>query len=97
MKKIPRVFVNNIEKINNNKEVYYSFKKEEVNNEFSNPYIIRNKINELFKLNDFVYKHKFHIKTNDEEKEVIIISKSYDYLLTLNGEKIYIDNIIDIY
>ena len=46
--------------------------------------------------NDFVYKKKFHIKTKYEEKEYIIISKSYDYLLDINGSRIYIDNILDI-
>lgn len=93
MKKIPEIYVNNINKINNNKEVFYSYKKIRVEAEKIN---IRDKINKLFKSNDFVYKKKFHIKTKYEEKDYIIISKSYDYLLDINGSRIYIDNILDI-
>ena len=52
--------------------------------------------NDLFKSIDFVYKKKFLIKTKDSEKEYIIISKSMDYILTINGDKIYIKDIIDI-
>ena len=54
------------------------------------------KINKLFKSNDFIYKKKFKIKTKDYEREYTIISKSYDYLLCIDGTKIYIKDIIDI-
>ena len=50
----------------------------------------------LFKSNDFIYKKKFKIKTKDYEREYTIISKSYDYLLCIDGTKIYIKDIIDI-
>ena len=101
-KQIPRIFVNKIDKINNNKEVYYSYKddnKEEIKEEIiiPNEYEMQNKLNQLFRSNDFIYKKKFHIKTKYGENDYIIISKSYDYLLTIDGEKIYISNIIDIY
>lgn len=100
MKKVPKIFVNNIPKINNNKETFYSYKdnyeeeKDEIIN--INPYEIQNKIDKLFKSSDFIYKKKFHIKTKYSEKDYVIISKSFDYLLTIDGEKIYIDNILDI-
>lgn len=93
MKKIPEVFVNKINKINNNKEVFYSYKDKTLKPEKIN---VREKINKLFKSNDFVYKKKFYIKTKYEEKEYIIISKTTDYLLDINGSRIYIDNILDI-
>ena len=100
-KELPKVFINKIDKIkeiNNNKEVFYSFKEEKRNdNDIVNKYDMQKKIDELFRSNDFIYKKKFHIKTKYDEKDHIIISKSYDYLLTIDGEKIYIDNIIDIY
>ena len=101
-KQIPRIFVNKIDKINNNKEVYYSYKddnKDEIKEEIiiPNEYDMQNKLNQLFRSNDFIYKKKFHIKTKYGENDYIIISKSYDYLLTIDGEKIYISNIIDIY
>ena len=99
-KEIPKIFVNKIDKINNNEEVFYSYKnnkmgdnkKEEIMNEFD----IQNKIDELFRSNDFIYKKKFYIRTKYGEGYYIIISKSYDYLLTINGEKIYINNILEI-
>ena len=102
-KQIPKIFVNKIDKINNNKEVFYSYKddgtddieekKEEI---VVNEFDMQKKINNLFRANDFIYKKKFHIKTKYGEGDYTIISKSYDYLLTINGEKIYINNIIEI-
>lgn len=103
-KDIPRVYVNKINKINNNQEVYYSFKDNNDNSLtyenntdiITNEYQLQNKIDELFRSKDFIYKKKFHIKTKYCEGDYIIISKSYDYLLTIKGEKIYIANILEI-
>ena len=62
-KNIPKIFVNKIDKIDNNKEVYYSYndKNEYIQEEKTiiNEYDMQNKINKLFKSNDFVYKKKF--------------------------------------
>ncbi|MCF7626156.1 hypothetical protein L3K73_03070 [Holdemanella sp. SCCA2] len=100
MKKIPEIFVNKInKKIDNNKEVFYSYKDtDEIIEEPKrlDEYTLQRKINELFRSNDFIYKKKFHIKTINEEKDYIIISKSYDYLLTIDGTKIMIKDIIEI-
>ena len=46
---------------------------------------------------DFIYKKTFHIKTKYSENDYTIISKSYNYLLTIDGSRIYIKDIIDIY
>lgn len=101
MKKIPKIYVNKIEKnIDNNKKVYCSFYDDSENiisNEEEIDYFkLQNKINELFRSNDFIYKKKFLIKTKINESEYTIISKSYDYLLTIEGNKIMIKDIIDI-
>ena len=98
MKELSKVYVNKIKKINNNKEVYYSYKdnNDEVIEEKMSLFDIQKKIDALFRSSDFIYKKKFHIKTKYEEKDYIIISKSYDYLLTIDGERIYIDNILEI-
>ncbi len=96
-KDIPRIFVNKIGKINNNKEVYYSFKDKDVEYKKVDLYDIQRKIDEIFRSNDFIYKKKMHIKTKYDEKDYVIISKSVDYLLSIDGDKIYIDNILDIY
>ena len=99
MKKVPEIFVNKINKnISNNKEVYYSYNDKNVYEEetIPNEYDLQQKINKLFKSNDFIYKKKFKIKTKDYEKEYTIISKSYEYLLCIDGTKIYIKDIVDI-
>ena len=102
MKKLPEIFVNNInKKISHNDEVYYSYKDNNTNDEIvTRKYSLnemQNIINDLFKSNDFIYKKKFHIKTTNMEGDFIIISKSYDYLLTIDGNKIFIKDILEIY
>ena len=96
-KEIPRVYVNKIDKINNNDEVYYSYKDNNKEDIVIDLYDMQKKIDSIFRSNDFIYKKKIHIKTKYSDKDYIIISKSINYLLTIDGEKIYIDNIIDIY
>ena len=102
MKKLPEIFVNNInKKISHNDEVYYSYKDNNTDDEIiTKKYSLnemQNIINDLFKSNDFIYKKKFHIKTTNMEGDFIIISKSYDYLLTIDGNKIFIKDILEIY
>lgn len=101
MKKLPEIFINNInKKISHNEEVYYSYKNNYKEEE--KPTIVydfnkmQNKINDLFKSKDFVYKKVFHIKTKNMEGDFTIISKSYDYLLTIEGNKIMIKDILEI-
>ncbi len=101
MKKLPDIFVNNInKKISHNDEVYYSYKDNNINDEIiTKKYSLnemQNIINDLFKSNDFIYKKKFHIKTKYSEKDYIIVSKSIDYLLTIDGERINIEDILEI-
>ena len=99
MKEISKIYVNNIKKINNNKEVYYSYKdnKEQKDSNIEvNIYDMQKRIDALFRSSDFIYKKRFHIKTKYGEGDYDIISKSYDYLLTIDGERIYIDNILEI-
>ena len=96
-KELPKVFVNKIGKINNNKEVFYSYKDIEEESSIVNKYEIQKKIDTIFRSNDFVYKKKVHIKTKYSDKEYVIISRGNDYLLTIDSERIYIDNIIEIY
>jgi len=103
MKKLPEIFVNNInKKISHNDEVFYSYKDNDIkssenNNKKYSLNEIQNKINNLFRSNDFIYKKKFHIKTINMEGDFVIISKSYDYLLSIDGNKIFIKDILEIY
>ena len=96
-KELPKIFVNKIGKINNNNEVYYSYKKDNEDVINVNVLDIQKKIDSIFNSNDFVYKKKVHIKTKYSDMDYIVISKNIDYLLTIDGEKIFIANIIDIY
>jgi len=99
MNKLPKIFVNKIDKkISHNTEVYYSYKDNQLEEkeEYMSISEIRNKIDKLFKSNDFVYKKKFHIKTKDYENDFTIISRSVDYLLTIDGKRIMINEILEI-
>ena len=99
--KLPSVFVNskanNID--GNNRKVYYSFyddKKNNINKKYD-PIDIRKKINELFLNSNFSYKVKVIITYKDgEEREDVIVSKNYNYLLNIEGKRIFIDDIADI-
>jgi hypothetical protein len=98
-KRLPSVYVNNNAKLNsNNKTVYYSFLNNKTNIERKYSSIeIRRKINDIFDKSNYNYKVKVNIiYLNGEEKEETIISKNYDYLLSINGNRIFIDNIVDI-
>lgn len=87
----PKVFVNNINKeINNNKEEYY-YKGEvfDVN--------VKEKINELFLRNDFVYKNKVSITLKNNNNYVVdVVALKNNELITLDGNKINIDDIKNI-
>ena len=58
MKKIPEIYVNKInKKIDNNKEVFYSYKdNDEIVEEVKllDEYTLQKKINKLFRANDFI-------------------------------------------
>ena len=58
MKRVPEIFVNKINKnISNNKEVYYSYNDKNVYEEeiIPNEYDLQQKINKLFKSNEFAF------------------------------------------
>ena len=58
MKRVPEIFVNKINKnISNNKEVYYSYSDKNVYEEeiIPNEYDLQQKINKLFKSNEFAF------------------------------------------
>ena len=106
MKKgLPSVFANRrVGIINNNEETYYS-KESEKNNIKSNDIVmdenfrkilINKKINDLFNSSSFVYKVNAIITTKEGDKNVALIAKGKDSLLTITNEKINIDDILDI-
>lgn len=100
--KLPRVYVNNQnKKIANNIETYYSKEKkfDDLSNnskDLINNLIIKKKINEIFSSSRFIYKTKVLIKTEDEDREEIIIAKTKNSLLTYENKIIPICIIKDI-
>lgn len=92
---LPRVYANPINKeLKNNLDYYVSNTNEERSINSEN---IPRKINEIFASPHHVYKSKVRIRLFDnQELETTIVGKTGNYLLTLNGEKVNIDNIADI-
>lgn len=94
MKDLPKVFANKIDKeIKNTQELYYgdsrSCKKRD-------PLGVSRKINDIFKSNNHVYKSRVKIIYDDKEEYKTIVGKTGSYLITIDGEKINISNILDI-
>lgn len=93
-KNLPRVFANPINKeLKNNKDVFYGDTKENRTLKDEN---IPRKINEIFASMNHVYKSRVHIITNTDQFDTFIVGKTGNYLLTLSGEKININNIVSI-
>lgn len=101
-KNLPNVFANKkIGLIKNNEEMYYSKEGKKLDTSLIiddnfKEILIRKKINDLFNSKDFVYKVNALITTKDGDKNVTLIAKGKDSLLTYNNEKILIKDIIDI-
>lgn len=92
-KDLPRVFVNPINKeINNNLDIYYQGRIKEVPKNID----ITKKINQIFASTSHVYKSKVRITTENDTFETTIVGKSGSDLLSLNGERIHINNIQNI-
>lgn len=105
----PKVFINyNNKKINNNKESYHFFKNGNSDElyhfnpdtdiiDVSNSIDIRKKINDLFSSPSFVYKLKVNITLKDNINIIKdIIALKDNNLITLDNEKISINDILDI-
>lgn len=91
---LPKVYSNPIDKeIKNNKEVYYS--RSQVNN-YKSPKDITKIINQIFASKDFVYKKKIRITTFDNQLEVNLVGRTSNNLLTLDNQKIALNEIVDI-
>ena len=74
MKRVPEIFVNKINKnISNNKEVYYSYNDKNVYEEeiIPNEYDLQQKINKLFKSNDFIIKRNSKLKRKIMKENIL--------------------------
>lgn len=99
-KKLPGVFANKIDKkINNNESVFYSNEERTVETSAKKVKLEKSviqKINDIFKSRDYVYKAKVVISLKDKTIEKIIVGKNNNYVITLENELIPIQDIIDI-
>lgn len=94
MKDLPKVFANKIDKeIKNTQELFYGESRREIKRD---PIGVSRKINDIFKSNNHVYKSKVKITFIDHEEYKTIVGKTGSYLITIDGEKINISNILDI-
>lgn len=94
MNNLPKVTAFEIkEKLNNSQERFYG-SSNTIENE--NPRNIISKINDIFSDSSYVYKSRVRIKFKDDIIEETIIGRTKDELLTMRGNKIRIDDIVDI-
>ena len=91
---LPKVYANKInKKIDNTQSIFYGSDREVKKMDFVS---IEKKINDIFKSINHVYKSKVEITTYEGIIVKDIVGKTGNYLLTLDGEKININNILDI-
>ena len=99
-KKIPKVFVNQInKKLNNNENVYYSKEERSTVNEEKKEMLegnIHQKLNRIFNSPKYVYKADVEIKLKDRTVKKRVVGKNGNYLITIENELIPIQDIIDI-
>ena len=107
--KLPKIFANKIDKkIKNNKEVYVSAPEPkeqlETNNKKEPPKqnkktinkTIEQKINEIIKSNNYIYKIPVKIQLKDEEIITNIIGKNNKNIITMDNKLIKINEIKNI-
>lgn len=106
MDKLPKIYKNKINSIKSKvqNEFYYhaNRKSKNINDTYDNsidsdPNLILNKIENIFQRPDYVYQANVNIMyKNGENKQKKIVGFKKNYLMTLEGDKIYIDDIKDI-
>lgn len=103
-KKLPKVFVNQINKeLNNNESVFYSKEnRTEPDEKITSTHSkiegqnINQKINLIFSSPRYVYKADVEIKLKDRTIKKRIVGKNGNYLITIENELIPITDILDI-
>lgn len=97
MKKLPELYTNSFDKkIDNSQEFITITNKSQKEIKPLTKYEINNKIDKLFKSNNYIYKIKAEIKLQNKTIAETIIGKTKNNLITLNNELINIDDIKDI-
>ena len=94
MKDLPRVFANRIdENINKSQNLFYGSNRSIPKEKNIN---IDKKINDIFSDIHHVYKSKVRINTNNDTLEKTVVGKTKTSLITIEGDLIPINSILDI-
>lgn len=101
--KFPEIFKNKVDKIKSKvqKEFYYHNNESENNNQVRevkiDKTVLLKKIESIFSRPDYVYQADITILyKNGENMNKKVVGIKDNYLLTIDGERIYIDDIYDI-
>lgn len=92
-KKLPKIFVNKIDKKLNNNASYFVSNDKKIIVEKED---INKKINDIFKSKDYIYRAKVIITLESGDVIKKIIGKNGNQLITIDNELIDIDKILDI-
>ena len=93
IKKLPKIYQNNIDKkINNNKEIYYS----KYSNKEERTSDIGLLLDGIFNSDKSVYNIPVIINTSNKSYDTYLVARTNSYILTIDQEKIYIKDIISI-
>ena len=98
MKKLPKIYKNNINKqINNNKNYCY-INKDNVNEsvEIKTPSNIEETLSSIFKSTGYPYNIKVYIKTNNKEYYTYLVSRTNKTITTLDNDLIKINEIVEL-
>lgn len=98
MKKLPKIYKNNINKqINNNKNYCY-INKDNINEsvEIKTPSNIEETLSSIFKSTGYPYNTKVYIKTNNKEYYTYLVSRTNKTITTLDNDLIKINEIVEL-
>ena len=103
MKKLPKIYQSELNKVHNNREVFDSLKEENdnkpsktKNNINYDTLSVREKIKELINQNSYIFNTKVKIIINNTEKECQIAGVVNNHIITMDNEIIKIEDIKDI-
>ena len=103
MKKLPKIYQSELNKVHNNREVFDSLKEENDNKPSKtkksinyDTLSVREKIKELINQNSYIFNTKVKIIINNTEKECQIAGVVNNHIITMDNEIIKIEDIKDI-
>ena len=104
MKKLPKIYQNDLKKIKNNLEVYDSLnveekeirkKEEKIDLNFVN-LTVKDKINKLINQNSYIFNTKVILVYDDYEEETLIAGVVNDHIITMDNKIVKIADLKDL-